>query len=132
MSNTLNTPVEALEAAYPLRVERYALRAGSGGAGRHPGGDGVVRAITALEHCQASILSDRRRHAPRGAAGGGDGKPGSNRLNRRKLGRQSARHARAGRHDHDPHARRRRLRSASGRLDDRQLTYLSGRCLMAA
>jgi N-methylhydantoinase B len=86
MSNTLNTPVEALETAYPLRVERYALRAGSGGAGHHPGGDGVVRAITALEPCQASILSDRRRHPPRGAAGGGDGKPGSNRLNRRKLG----------------------------------------------
>jgi N-methylhydantoinase B len=86
MSNTLNTPVEALEAAYPLRVERYALRAGSGGAGRYPGGDGVVRALTVLEHCQASILSDRRRHAPRGAAGGGDGKPGSNRVNQRKLG----------------------------------------------
>jgi len=86
MSNTLNTPVEALEAAYPLRVERYALRAGSGGTGRHRGGDGVVRALTALEHCQASILSDRRRHPPRGAAGGGDGRPGSNRLNSRKLG----------------------------------------------
>ena len=63
MSNTLNTPVEALEAAYPLRVERYALRAGSGGEGRHPGGDGVIRAITVLEPCEASILSDRRRHA---------------------------------------------------------------------
>ena len=86
MSNTLNTPVEALETAYPLRVERYALRAGSGGAGRHPGGDGVVRAITVLERCQASILSDRRRHPPRGAHGGKDGMPGSNRLNRRKLG----------------------------------------------
>jgi N-methylhydantoinase B len=86
MSNTLNTPVEALEAAYPLRVERYALRAGSGGAGRHAGGDGVIRAITVLEPCQASILSDRRRHPPRGAAGGEDGAPGTNRLNRRKLG----------------------------------------------
>ncbi len=86
MSNTLNTPIEALEAAYPLRVERYTLRAGSGGAGRHPGGDGVVRAITVLERCQASILSDRRRHPPRGAAGGEDGARGSNRLNRRKLG----------------------------------------------
>jgi N-methylhydantoinase B len=86
MSNTLNTPVEALETAYPLRVERYALRAGSGGDGRHRGGDGVVRAITALEDCQASILSDRRRHPPRGAAGGADGKRGSNRLNRRRLG----------------------------------------------
>ena len=86
MSNTLNTPVEALEAAYPLRVERYALRAGSGGDGRHPGGDGVIRAITVLEACEASILSDRRRHPPRGADGGKPGKPGSNRLNRRKLG----------------------------------------------
>jgi N-methylhydantoinase B len=86
MSNTLNTPVEALETAYPLRVERYALRAGSGGAGRHPGGDGVVRAIRVLERCQASILSDRRRHPPRGARGGKDGTRGSNRLNRRKLG----------------------------------------------
>jgi N-methylhydantoinase B len=86
MSNTLNTPIEALETAYPLRVERYALRAGSGGAGRHPGGDGVVRAITVLERCEASILSDRRRHPPRGAKGGEDGAKGSNRLNRRKLG----------------------------------------------
>jgi N-methylhydantoinase B len=86
MSNTLNTPVEALESAYPLRVEQYALRAGSGGAGRHRGGDGVVRALTVLEPCQASILSDRRRHAPRGAAGGQDGTPGSNRINARKLG----------------------------------------------
>jgi N-methylhydantoinase B len=86
MSNTLNTPIEALETAYPLRVERYALRAGSGGAGRHRGGDGVVRAITVLERCEASILSDRRRHPPRGAQGGEDGARGSNRLNRRKLG----------------------------------------------
>jgi N-methylhydantoinase B len=86
MSNTLNTPVEALETAYPLRVERYALRAGSGGAGRHPGGDGVIRAITVLERCEASILSDRRRHPPRGASGGKPGKTGSNRVNRRTVG----------------------------------------------
>ena len=86
MSNTLNTPVEALETAYPLRVERYALRAGSGGAGRHPGGDGVIRAIAALEPCEASILSDRRRHPPRGASGGKPGKTGSNRVNRRTVG----------------------------------------------
>jgi N-methylhydantoinase B len=86
MSNTLNTPVEALETAYPLRVERYALRAGSGGAGRHPGGDGVIRAITALGPCEASILSDRRRHPPRGAAGGQPGRPGRNALGRRRLG----------------------------------------------
>jgi N-methylhydantoinase B len=86
MSNTLNTPVEALETAYPLRVERYALRAGSGGAGAHPGGDGVIRAITALEACEASILSDRRRHPPRGAAGGEPGTTGRNRIGRRRLG----------------------------------------------
>jgi N-methylhydantoinase B len=86
MSNTLNTPIEALETAYPLRVERYALRANSGGAGRHRGGDGVIKAITVLEDCQASIISDRRRHPPRGAKGGKPGKPGTNRLNGRKLG----------------------------------------------
>jgi N-methylhydantoinase B len=86
MSNTLNTPVEALEAAYPLRVERYSLRAGSGGDGRNPGGDGVIRAITVLEACEMSILSDRRRHPPRGADGGKPGTPGTNRLNGRKLG----------------------------------------------
>ena len=86
MSNTLNTPVEALEAAYPLRVERYALRDGSGGGGRHAGGDGVVRAITALERCEGSILSDRRRHAPRGADGGGHGARGRNLVNGQEVG----------------------------------------------
>src|SRR5207249_433722 len=66
MSNTLNTPVEALELSYPLRVERYALREGSGGAGKHRGGDGVVRELRALEDCRLSILSERRARAPRG------------------------------------------------------------------
>ena len=68
MSNTLNTPVEALELAYPLRVERYALRLGIGGAGRHRGGDGVVRELRALEPCRLSVLSERRARAPRGVA----------------------------------------------------------------
>jgi N-methylhydantoinase B len=81
MSNTLTTPVEALELAYPLRVRRYALRDGSGGKGRLRGGDGVVRELEALEACRLSILSDRRRHAPAGAHGGGDGHPGRNLLN---------------------------------------------------
>jgi N-methylhydantoinase B len=76
MSNTLNTPVEALELAYPLRVRRYALRLGSGGGGGHPGGDGVVREIEALEAGRYSLVSERRRRAPRGARGGGDGAPG--------------------------------------------------------
>jgi N-methylhydantoinase B len=70
MSNALNTPVEALELTYPLRVERYALRTGSGGEGRHRGGDGVIREIRVLEDCRLSVLGDRRRHAPAGAAGG--------------------------------------------------------------
>ena len=68
MSNTLTTPVEALELSYPLRVERYALRLGSGGAGAHRGGDGVVRELRVLEDCRLSILSERRTRAPRGAA----------------------------------------------------------------
>jgi N-methylhydantoinase B len=81
MSNTLTTPVEALELAHPLRVRRYALRLGSGGAGRFRGGDGIVRELEALEACRLSILSDRRRHAPAGAEGGSDGAPGRNLLN---------------------------------------------------
>jgi len=81
MSNTLNTPVEALELSYPLRVERYALRAGSGGAGRFGGGDGVIRELRALEPCRLSLLTQRRALAPRGERGGSDGLPGRNLLN---------------------------------------------------
>ena len=81
MSNALNTPVEALELAYPLRVERYALRRGSGGDGRHRGGDGVVREIRALAPCRLSVLGDRRRHPPRGAEGGADGARGRTLVN---------------------------------------------------
>jgi N-methylhydantoinase B len=85
MSNTLNTPVEALELSYPLRVERYALRLGSGGAGRFRGGDGVVRELRALEPCRLSLLTQRRGLSPRGARGGGDGLPGRNLLNGTEL-----------------------------------------------
>ena len=81
MSNTLSTPVEALELQYPLRVERYGLRLGSGGTGAHRGGDGVVRELRALEACRLSIISERRRHAPQGERGGGPGAPGRNLLN---------------------------------------------------
>jgi N-methylhydantoinase B len=81
MSNTLNTPIEALELSYPLRVERYGLRVGSGGRGRHRGGDGVVREVTALEPCRVSIVSERRARAPSGVAGGEPGLPGRNLLN---------------------------------------------------
>jgi N-methylhydantoinase B len=85
MSNTLTTPVEALELAYPLRVRRHELRLGSGGAGRHRGGDGVVRELEALEACRGSILSERRAHAPAGARGGAPGAPGRNLLNGEEL-----------------------------------------------
>jgi len=85
MSNTLSTPTEALELAYPLRVRRHALRLGSGGAGRHRGGDGVLRELEVLESCRVSIISERRAHAPAGARGGSPGSPGRNYLNGREL-----------------------------------------------
>jgi N-methylhydantoinase B len=80
MSNTLSTPVEALELQYPLRVERYALRRGSGGVGRHTGGEGVLRELRVLEDCRLSIISERRRTAPQGQAGGAPGALGRNAL----------------------------------------------------
>jgi N-methylhydantoinase B len=85
MSNTLSTPTEALELGYPIRVDQHALRLGSGGAGRHRGGDGVVRALRALESCRLSILSERRRHAPQGRKGGAPGAPGRNLFNGEEL-----------------------------------------------
>jgi N-methylhydantoinase B len=80
MTNTLNTPVEALEYAYPLRVRRYALRQGSGGAGLHRGGDGLVREIEFLCPATVTILSERRRTTPYGLHGGKPGKRGRNLL----------------------------------------------------
>jgi N-methylhydantoinase B len=85
MSNTLNTPVEALEREFPLRVREYALRRGSGGAGAHRGGDGVVRELEALAEMTFSLIAERRRHAPRGAEGGGAGAPGRDLLDGRPL-----------------------------------------------
>ena len=80
MTNSLNTPIEALESAYPVRVRRYSLRRDSGGAGRFRGGDGIVREIEFLADSRGAILSDRRRFAPYGLAGGKPGKPGKNQL----------------------------------------------------
>jgi N-methylhydantoinase B len=80
MTNTLNTPVEALELEFPMRVERYELAGGSGGEGEHRGGDGIVRAIRVLEPATVSLLTDRRAHAPQGAAGGSEGATGENRI----------------------------------------------------
>ncbi len=96
MSNTLNTPVEALELAYPLRVERYALRTGSGGAGRRRGGEGVVRELRVLEDCRVSIISERRAHPPRGERGGAPGAPGRNLVNGEEAPSKLTRDLRAG------------------------------------
>jgi N-methylhydantoinase B len=78
MTNTLNTPAEALEYAYPLRVLRYEVRRGSGGEGKHCGGDGVRRDLQVLAPAKACIMSDRRRLAPYGLDGGASGQPGNN------------------------------------------------------
>jgi N-methylhydantoinase B len=86
MTNTLNTPIEALEAEYPLRVERYALRTGSGGDGRYRGGDGLVRRLRLETDATVSLLTDRRRTAPRGLAGGEDGTPGRNLIDGEQVG----------------------------------------------
>jgi N-methylhydantoinase B len=85
MSNTLNTPVEALELEFPLRVTRYALRRGSGGAGDHRGGDGVIRELEARADMTFSLLTERRRHAPPGAQRGEPGAAGRNLLDGEEL-----------------------------------------------
>jgi N-methylhydantoinase B len=95
MTNTLNTPVEALELEYPMRVERYELARGSGGVGAYRGGDGVVRAIRVLEDATVNLLTDRRRHAPPGLAGGEPGAPGQNLVEVRGEGDPPAARSRA-------------------------------------
>jgi N-methylhydantoinase B len=86
MSNTLNTPVEALELEFPLRAVEYAVRRGSGGAGKRCGGNGVIRELEALEEMSYSLATERRRNAPAGAQGGEPGAPGRNLLNGDELG----------------------------------------------
>jgi len=85
MSNTLNTPIEAFELEYSMRVERYELLYESGGAGEHRGGDGIVRSVRVLEPASLSLLTDRRRYPPRGANGGESGAVGENLLNDEEL-----------------------------------------------
>jgi N-methylhydantoinase B len=85
MTNTRNTPIESLESEFPLRVERYELVYGSGGTGKHAGGDGIVRSLEVLEPASVSILSDRRRHGAPGRNGGRAGAPGRNELNSEEL-----------------------------------------------
>jgi len=81
MTNTRNTPIEVLESQYPLRVNRYAIRRGSGGAGQHRGGDGLIREMTFLAPATITLLTERREHAPWGLNGGGAGQTGGNWLN---------------------------------------------------
>ncbi|MCC6207867.1 MAG: hydantoinase B/oxoprolinase family protein, partial [Gammaproteobacteria bacterium] len=81
MTNTLNTPIESLELHYPLRIRRYELRTGSRGAGRRPGGDGLVREYELLAPATVTLITERRTHAPWGLAGGSAGTPGENRHN---------------------------------------------------
>ena len=81
MSNTLNTPIEALETEFPVRVRELGLRRGSGGTGRHRGGDGTVRELEALEPVRYTLIAERRRHAPTGRNGGADGAAGRDTLN---------------------------------------------------
>jgi N-methylhydantoinase B len=81
MTNTLNTPIEVLEMNYPLRLRRYALRRGSGGSGVRRGGEGMLREFEFLAPAEVTLLTERRRRAPWGLAGGGDGACGENRLN---------------------------------------------------
>jgi len=82
MTNTLNTPVEALEMAYPFRITEYAVRPGSGGPGRHPGGDGVTRTYEFLAPATVTLQTERRRLAPYALNGGHPGAPGRNTLER--------------------------------------------------
>jgi N-methylhydantoinase B len=85
MSNTLNTPIEALETDFPVRVTELSVRHGSGGPGRHRGGEGIVRELEAVEPMRYTLIAERRRHRPRGRDGGGPGALGRDLLNSRPI-----------------------------------------------
>ena len=86
MTNTLNTPVEVLETRFPLRIQQYAIRKGSGGAGQRNGGNGLIREFEFMQPTQLSVLTERRHFAPWGSGGGNDGKPGINLVNGTAMG----------------------------------------------
>jgi N-methylhydantoinase B len=90
MTNTFNTPVEALESYYPFKVRRYAIRRGSGGRGRHGGGDGIVRELEMLADVELTLLAERRRHGAYGLQGGSAGKPGRDAVARGRKRRRIA------------------------------------------
>ncbi len=116
MTNTLNTPAEAIELQYPLRVRQFEVAPGTGGLGRYRGGDGIIRVLQALEHCDGTILSDRRTSRPYGLLGGQGGSTGKEFAAKQRMGRNG--HARwrddlqpsAGSEAGRPHARRRWVR----------------------
>ena len=85
MTNTLNTPIESLEMAYPVRIQRYQIRRGSGGRGLRSGGDGLVREFEFLKPASTTLLTERRSHAPWGLQGAGNARPGRNLLNQREV-----------------------------------------------
>jgi N-methylhydantoinase B len=80
MTNTANTPVEAIESVFPVRVWHFGVRNGSGGQGLHRGGDGVVFEVEFLQDCDVAVVADRRIAGPPGVGGGGAGAPGANTL----------------------------------------------------
>lgn len=90
MTNTLNTPIEALEMRYPLRINQYGIRRGSGGKGEYSGGDGIIRQFEFLGNAQVTLLTERRRHQPWGLKNANDGKTGENRLNDQPLDPKTA------------------------------------------
>ena len=96
MSNTLNTPVEALETEYPVLVRELSVRRGSGGEGAHTGGDGIVRELEAREPMRYTLITERRRHPPRGAEGGAPGTSGRDLLNGEEIPSKTAGELRAG------------------------------------
>src|SRR5690242_5103021 len=96
MTNSLNTPAEALEYAYPLRVREYRLRRGSGGKGKQRGGDGIIREIETLVPARMSLLADRRKRGPYGLYGGVDGAVGKNEINGRAVAAKSSHQLHAG------------------------------------
>jgi N-methylhydantoinase B len=96
MTNSLNTPAEALEYAYPLRVREYRLRRGSGGAGKQRGGDGVIREIETIVPARMSLLADRRKRGPYGLHGGSEGAPGVNCVNGQTIAAKGSRELKAG------------------------------------
>ena len=96
MTNSLNTPAEALEYAYPLRVREYRLRRGSGGEGKQHGGDGVVREIETIVPARMSLLADRRKRGPYGLYGGSEGAAGVNRINAQSIPAKGSHELKAG------------------------------------